>query len=120
MVGQGSVPGVSTMSRIVEIDMRSHVVWQYDIGRASRVTGVQVLKNGNIFFSSGSGEGRPTSRNDWRSLRSQSSRKITWKYVDRRISHNAIRLRNGNALITAAHSEDFSAWPYRALWEKQT
>ena len=66
MVGQGSVPGVSTMSRIVEIDMRSHVVWQYDIGRASRVTGVQVLKNGNIFFSSGSGEGRPTSRDGGR------------------------------------------------------
>jgi len=46
--------------------MRSHVVWQYDIGRASRVTGVQVLKNGNIFFSSGSGEGRPTSRDGGR------------------------------------------------------
>src|SRR6266508_6064417 len=41
------------------------------------------------------------------------------KYVDRRISHNAIRLRNGNALITAAHSEDFSVWPYRALWENR-
>jgi len=53
---------VSTMSRIVEIDMRSHVVWQYYIGRASRVTGVQVLKNGNISFSSGSGEGHPKSR----------------------------------------------------------
>jgi hypothetical protein len=76
---------VSTMSRIVEIDMRSHVVWQYDIERASRVTGVQVLKNGNISLSSGSGEGHPKSRgrgvgkqagDDWRSLRSQSSRKL--------------------------------------------
>jgi hypothetical protein len=37
---------------------------------------------------------------------------LVWSYVNKTVSHDAVRLPNGDTLITAAHAEDYSNWPY--------
>jgi hypothetical protein len=107
-------------SRIVEINMRGEVVWGYDTGARLQISSVQVLPNNNILFAISSDEGKERRRERHGKFADQGGAyevdrkgKIVWKYVDDRVSHDAVRLTNGNTLITAAHSEDLSPWPYK-------
>ena len=120
MLSQSFDPGDSMNSRIVEINMRGEIIWGYDVGAPGSISSVQVLPNNNILFSISSGEGRGRPGAKGRASSSaggafEVNRKgeIVWKYIDNRISHNAVRLASGNTLLTAAHSEDLSTWPYR-------
>lgn len=107
-------------SRIVEINMRGEVVWAYDTEARVQISSVQVLPNNNILFAISADEGKgPRGRGQGKignaggAYEVNRKGEIVWKYIDNRVSHDAVRLPNGNTLITAAHSEDLSPWPYK-------
>lgn len=100
--------GDKTNGRIVEVNMEGEVVWKYDVpgGPGTAVGGVMVLPNNNVLFA----VLNPESRRGAYEVNRQGQ--VVWQFVDKRVSHDAVRLLNGNTLLSAAHSEDYSAWPY--------
>jgi hypothetical protein len=94
-------------SRIVEVNMLGEIVWEKRISGEAKISGLSVLSNGNILFT----VANPRPHRGAYEVNREG--KIVWRFVDKRVSHKAVRLDNGNTLITAGHSEDFSPWPYQ-------
>ena len=84
----------SQRPRIVEVNMRGEVVWEYIIPDALKQyinpgLDVEVLSSGNILFV--------LPRNGVYEI--DSSGTVVWSYLDTKVSHDADRLSNGNTLI---------------------
>lgn len=100
----------SKLGEIVEVNMLGEVVWKFELSEFGDynfgITGIMLLHDNNILFT----------LNQPEELRGvyEINRKgdIVWKFIDKRVSHDAVKLPNGNVLITAAHSEDLTKWPY--------
>jgi hypothetical protein len=80
--------------RIVEVNMRGEVTWEYDLPAELRSytnpgLDVEPLPNGNILFL--------LPRNGVYEI--TRGKQIAWKYLDPKVSHDADRLPNGNTLI---------------------
>lgn len=103
-----TVFGDRTNGRVVEVDMEGRVVRSAPIpgGSSSWVAGVMVLPNDNILFA----VFNPEDRRGAYEVNRQGE--IVWSFLDKRLGPDAIRLPSGNTLLTAPHSEDYSAWPY--------
>lgn len=81
-------------SRIIEVNMQGHIVWEYDIpGYLQKYTNpgfdVESLPNNNILFVLPLNGVYEISR----------SGDIVWSYMDSKVSHDADRLPNGNTLV---------------------
>ena len=100
----------SKLGEIVEVNMLGEVVWKFELSVFGDynfgITGIMLLSDDNILFT----------LNQPEELRGvyEINRKgdVVWKFLDKRVSHDAVKLHNGNVLITAAHSEDLTKWPY--------
>ena len=91
--------------------MKGEVVWRYKIPRTANerasITGIMILPNtNNVLYTIVN----PSSMRGVYEVSRQGD--LIWSFKDIRVSHDAVRLPNGNTLITAAHSEDLSPWPY--------
>jgi hypothetical protein len=95
---------------IVEVNMWGEVVWRYKItGHTTKtsIAGVMIISgSNNVLFS----VLEPENMRGAYEVNRQGQ--LVWSFKDRRVSHDAVRLPNGNTLITAGHSEDYSPWPY--------
>ncbi|MDE1867932.1 MAG: hypothetical protein KGI08_09525, partial [Thaumarchaeota archaeon] len=98
--------GDSVEEKIVEVNMRGEVVWQYQIPFKAEVMGVMVLPNNDILFA----VVQPVQNRGAYEVNRDGQ--IVWQYVNRDVAHDAVRLPNGDTLIDAAHAEDYSPWPY--------
>ncbi|MDV3293225.1 MAG: aryl-sulfate sulfotransferase, partial [Nitrososphaerales archaeon] len=103
--------GNSNTSEILEINMRGQVVWRYAFPHPNApsvvFTGLMVLpKSNNVLFTIV----EPESYRGAYEVSPQGQ--LVWSYVNKTISHDSVRLPNGDTLIDAAHSEDYGPWPY--------
>lgn len=91
--------------------MLGQVVWRYTIPftgtTGPSVTGVMVLPGSNdVLYTVINPESQ---RGAYEVNRAG---QLVWSYVNKTISHDVVRLPNGDTLLTAAHSEDYGVWPY--------
>jgi hypothetical protein len=98
--------GDSTNEKIVEVNMKGEVVWQYQIPFKAEVMGVMELPNNDILFA----VVQPVQNRGAYEVNRDGQ--IVWQYVNRDVAHDAVRLPNGDTLIEAAHAEDYSSFPY--------
>ena len=92
-----------TRPRIVEVNMRGEVTWEYDLPAELRSytnpgLDVEPLPNGNILFL--------LPRNGVYEI--TRGKQIAWKYLDPKVSHDADRLPDGNTLIAFGASDAMS------------
>jgi hypothetical protein len=103
--------GNSQTGQIVEVNMKGEVVFRYQFPNGGTihpsVGGVMVVPVSNdILFS----VINPESVRGAYEVNIQGQ--LVWSYVNKTVSHDAVRLPSGDTLITAGHAEDYSNWPY--------
>ncbi len=101
----------SLTGEIVEVNMQGQVVWRYAFSHPNSPTivfsGLMVVPgNNDILFT----VIQPESYRGAYEVNQQGQ--LVWSYVNKTVSHDAVRLPNGDTLLTAAHSEDYGSWPY--------
>lgn len=89
--------------RIIEVNMRGEIVWEYVLPGYLREYihpgfDVELLPNNNILFVAPRKGVYEVNRNG----------KIVWSYEDKKVSHDADRLPNGNTLVVWCCSNDKS------------
>ncbi|MBI3022970.1 MAG: aryl-sulfate sulfotransferase [Thaumarchaeota archaeon] len=106
-----TVFGNSEMGEIIEVNMFGEVVWRYEhpqTGAGKPIfTGVMIIpSSNNVLYTVVQPE------NMRGAYEVNREGQLVWSFIDKRVSHDAQRLPDGNTLINAGHSEDYSPWPY--------
>lgn len=103
--------GNAQTGQIVEVNMKGEVVFRYQFPNGGTIhpsiAGVMVVPGSNdVLFS----VVNPESARGAYEVNMQGQ--LVWSYVNKTVSHDAVRLPNGDTVIAAAHAEDYSNWPY--------
>jgi hypothetical protein len=103
--------GNTALGELIEVNMWGEVVWRYKIPESHTqkipIAGVMILPgSNNVLYTIANPEHM---RGAYEVNRHG---ELVWSFKDKRVSHDAVRLPNGNTLLTAGHSEDYSTWPY--------